>query len=68
MAKTGTEKCILKFVKEADRPVSTREISIKLNIAWHTADRYCLKLQLKNKISTFTIGKATAYFIGGKNK
>jgi len=63
MVKKGSEERILKLIQEADRPVSTREIAIKLNIAWHTADRYCLKLQLKEKISTFTIGKSTAWFM-----
>ena len=63
MAKLGMEIRILNFIKEASRPVSTREISQKLNVAWHTADRYCLKLQLKDKIDTFTIGKSTAWFI-----
>jgi hypothetical protein len=33
-----------------------------LGIAWHTADRYCLKLQVKKKVAFYTIGKATAWF------
>jgi predicted transcriptional regulator len=62
VVKKGVDKTILKFILDSPRPVSTREISEKLKIAWHTADRYCLKLQLKAKIDCFTIGKATAWF------
>ena len=63
MIKRGIEKSILKFIGDSSRPVSTREISTKLNIAWHTADRYCLKLKIQQKVDSFTIGKATAWFI-----
>ncbi|MEK6809525.1 MAG: hypothetical protein AABY40_02540 [Nanoarchaeota archaeon] len=63
MTKRGLDKVILKLIADSARPVSTREISEKLNLAWHTADRYCLKLQLQGKVSCFTIGKATAWFL-----
>jgi predicted transcriptional regulator len=62
MTKRGIDTQILKLIKASPRPVSTREISTKLKIAWHTADRYCLKLQIKHKVDSFTIGKATAWF------
>ena len=63
MTKRGIDKAILKLIKGASRPLSTKEISDKLKISWHTADRYCLKLQLIKKVDCFTIGKATAWFI-----
>ncbi|MBU0470702.1 MAG: hypothetical protein KKA62_04145 [Nanoarchaeota archaeon] len=57
-------KKILKLIQESfPRPVSTREISQKLNIAWHTADRHCLKIKLEGKIDSFTIGKSTAWYL-----
>ena len=60
----GLDKAILKYIKDnSPRPVSTREISEKVGIAWHTADRYCLKLQLQKKVGCFTIGKSTAWFV-----
>jgi predicted transcriptional regulator len=60
----GVGKDILQYIKEsAPRPVSTREISQNLDIAWHTADRYCLKLQIAKKINSFTIGKSTAWYL-----
>lgn len=63
MTKKKAESAIFKLIKESSRPISTREISLKLKIAWHTADRYCLKLQLKGKVDCFTIGKSTAWFV-----
>jgi hypothetical protein len=67
LTKKGTDVRILNYIKEHfPRPVSTREISENLKIAWHTADRYCLKLQLKGKIAAFTIGKATAWYLTKK--
>lgn len=64
MEKKEVKQDILKFIKDhSPRPVSTREISERLKIAWHTADRYCLKLQLQNKIGAYTIGKATAWYL-----
>ncbi len=63
MSKKETGKAILKYIKSSSpRPVSTRELSEKLKVAWHTADRYCLKLQLEKKVGCFTVGKATAWF------
>ena len=62
MTKKGIDKRILSYIRESPRPVSTRELSEKLEIAWHTADRYCLKLQLKQAVDSFTIGKATAWY------
>jgi len=55
-------KNILALLKQSPRPLTTRELAAKLNVAWHTADRYCLKLQLKNKVANYTIGKATAWY------
>jgi predicted transcriptional regulator len=68
MTKKDVEKRILQYIKASPRPVSTRELSETLKIAWHTADRYCLKLQLKKKVDCFTIGKATAWFATTKRK
>ena len=63
MTKKRVEDQILRVITSSPRPVSTREISEKLKIAWHTADRYCLKLKIKDKVDCFTIGKATAWFL-----
>jgi predicted transcriptional regulator len=70
VTKKELDRTIFKFIVDSRRPVSTREISEKLKIAWHTADRYCLKLQLKGKVACFTIGKSTAWHLapGGSKK
>ena len=62
MNKRGIENEILKLVRASPRPLSTKEISEKIKVAWHTADRHLLKLQLKKKVDCFTIGKSTAWF------
>ncbi|MBT4539152.1 HTH domain-containing protein [Candidatus Woesearchaeota archaeon] len=62
MTKKEVAKQIVRLLNASKQPISTREIAEKLNIAWHTADRNCLKLQLKKKVDCFTIGKATAWF------
>jgi hypothetical protein len=57
-------KSVYNYIRQlSPRPVSTREISENLGIAWHTADRYCLKIQLEGKIAAYTIGKATAWYL-----
>ena len=63
MTKQGVDKAILKKLKESQRPLCTREIAEKVNIAWHTAERYLLNLQLKQKVERFVIGKTTAWYI-----
>ncbi len=63
MTKKKADSSIFKLLKASSRPLSTREIAETLDIAWHTADRYCLKLQLQKKIDCFIIGKATAWFV-----
>lgn len=63
MTKKDAEKIILKAIKDSPRPLCTKEISNQLKIAWHTAERYCFKLQLQKKIDSFTIGKTNAWFI-----
>ena len=47
---------ILLAVKESKTPISTTDISKKINKSWHTVDRHCLKLQLMEKINGFKVG------------
>jgi FKBP-type peptidyl-prolyl cis-trans isomerase (trigger factor) len=57
------EAAILDTIKNAKNPISTRDISLRINKAWHTIDRHCLKLQLKGKINGFRIGNINAWVI-----
>ncbi len=63
MVKKSLDKVVLKVLEESSRPLSTRDLASKAKVSWHTADRYCLKLQLTGKIDCFTLGKSTAWFV-----
>lgn len=63
MVKVGLENKLIRVLKLSTRPQSTRELSIKLGVAWHTVDRHCLKLKIKNRVDFFIIGKSTAWFL-----
>jgi len=57
------EANILKILGSSNNPVSTREISLKIKMAWHTVDRHCLKLELKQQVKSFRIGNINAWVI-----
>ena len=48
---------IVKTLKGSDRPLSTSDLMIEVEKAWHTVDRACLMLQLEGKIDGFKVGK-----------
>ena len=39
-----------------DKPVSTREVGLKIDRAWHSIQTHCLKLQIEGKIDGFKVG------------
>ncbi len=47
---------ILKILRESTTPTSTRELALKTGRAWHSIQMHCLKLQIANKITGFTVG------------
>lgn len=47
---------ILKVVSEAEKPVSTQEIGLKIGRAWHSIQNHCLKLQLEGELTGFKVG------------
>ena len=47
---------ILSELKKSKNPISTSDLCVKLDRAWHTIDRACLILQLEGKIDGFKIG------------
>lgn len=57
------EKKILEIIKKSDRPVSTRELCLKIGRAWHSVNTHCLKLQLAGKISGFKVGNMNLWLI-----
>jgi Mn-dependent DtxR family transcriptional regulator len=48
---------IVKLIKSSENPLSTSDLSAKLEKAWHTIDRTCLMLQIDGKIDGFKVGK-----------
>lgn len=50
------EKKILETLNKSENPMSTRDIGIKIGLAWHSIQNHCLVLQLKGKINGFKVG------------
>lgn len=48
---------IIKLIKSSENPLSTSDLTLALNKAWHTIDRTCLMLQIDDKIVGFKVGK-----------
>ncbi|TKJ17590.1 hypothetical protein CEE44_03590 [Candidatus Woesearchaeota archaeon B3_Woes] len=46
---------ILNALNSSKNPISTRNLSIKINRAWYSVQTHCLKLQLENKINGFKV-------------
>lgn len=48
---------IVGLLRNSRNPMSTSDLSSKLNKAWHTIDRTCLKLQIDGKLDGFKVGR-----------
>ena len=57
------EKDIIRVLKRAETPISTRDISIQINRAWHSVQNHCLKLQLKGEVDGFNISNLNVWKI-----
>lgn len=55
------DKRILELLKKEGKPVSTREIAMKVNVAWHTIDRHCLRLQMTNALDGYRISNINVW-------
>jgi len=60
------DRDIIKVLKENEHPVSTREIALKIDRAWHSVNTHCLKLQLQGKIHGFRAGRMNLWEIKGE--
>ncbi len=54
---------ILKVLHESKNPVSTRDIAIKIERAWHSVQGHCLRLQIDGKIIGFRISNLNVWEI-----
>lgn len=57
----GIQKDILKVIEESDRPVSSREIALKIKRAWHSVNTHCLRLQIAGKVNGYKIGNMNVW-------
>jgi hypothetical protein len=48
---------ITKEIANSANPLSTSDLTVRLDKAWHTIDRACLMLQIQGKLEGFRVGK-----------
>ena len=54
---------ILKVLSEAKTPVSTRDIALKIERAWHSVQGHCFRLQISGKIVGYRISNLNVWEI-----
>ncbi len=55
------DKDILKILINSKRPISTRDLALKIGRAWHSVQTHCLMLQLKGKINGYKISNINVW-------
>ncbi len=50
------QKKIMTVVNREQRPLSTREIALKLKVSWHTVQEHCLELFAQGKLERMRVG------------
>lgn len=55
------DRDILKVLASSKRPVSTRDLALKISRAWHSVQTHCLILQLKGKINGYRISNINVW-------
>jgi len=63
MTKKGNkiQKKILKIITRVNKPFSTRELTLKIKVSWHTVQQYCLELLAEGKIQRMRVAGAHAW-------
>ncbi len=62
------DKKIIDILNKEERPISTREISIRAGYSWHTIINHCLKLQLKDKLIGYKISEINVWLLNKKGE
>ena len=57
------ETDILQVLKDSKKPISTRDIALKIGRAWHSVQSHCLRLQLAGKIIGYNISNLNVWEI-----
>ena len=55
------DRDILKSLSSSERPVSTRDLALKIKRAWHSVQTHCLILQLKGKVNGYRISNINVW-------
>ncbi len=55
------DKIILTTLQSEEHPISTRELSLKTKISWHSVINHCLRLQMNNKIIGYKVGNLNVW-------
>jgi hypothetical protein len=57
------QKKIIDVLNRSENPMSTRDIGLKINRAWHSVQGHCLRLQLAEKIHGFRVGNMNLWVV-----
>jgi hypothetical protein len=55
------ESDILKILQISQKPISTRDIAIKIGRAWHSVQGHCFRLQIAGKITGYKISNLNVW-------
>ena len=55
------EKLIISALRESKNPLSTQDIANRVNHHWSTIQIRCLRLQNKNKINGYRVGRTNIW-------
>jgi len=57
------DRDILKILSDSKKPVSTRDICLKISRAWHSVQTHCLMLQISGKLNGYKISNINVWEI-----
>ena len=57
------EADILKVLQSSSKPISTRDIALKIGRAWHSVQGHCFRLQISGKINGYRISNLNVWEI-----
>lgn len=63
---TAIDDKIISLLQDTHTPVSTRGISMKIQLAWYTVNLHCLKLHTDGKINMLKAGNITLWSINNE--
>lgn len=52
---------IMDLIGKEVKPVSTRDLSLRTKLSWHTVINHCLRLQLEGRLDGYKIGNLNVW-------